>query len=134
MSSLSGKAATAYASIYDATKFGLRGFALALRAELRTDSVGVSAIFPGFVSEAGMFADANVELPPGVRTRSPEQVAAAVVRAIERNKAEIDVAPWSMRAGAVVAGMAPDLAALVTRLTGGERIGRAYEVAQRDKR
>ncbi|MGH2841508.1 MAG: SDR family NAD(P)-dependent oxidoreductase, partial [Solirubrobacteraceae bacterium] len=34
MSSLSGKTATAGSSIYNATKFGLRGFAGALRAEL----------------------------------------------------------------------------------------------------
>ena len=63
MSSLSGKAATAGSSIYNATKFGLRGFAGAMRAELHGTGVGVSTVFPGFIREAGMFADAKVELP-----------------------------------------------------------------------
>lgn len=40
--SLSGKAATKSTSLYNATKFGLRGFALALRQELRGTGVGVS--------------------------------------------------------------------------------------------
>ena len=39
VSSLSGKAATARASLYCATKFGLRGFALGLRADLRGTGV-----------------------------------------------------------------------------------------------
>ncbi len=53
MSSLSGKAATAGSSIYNATKFGLRGFAGALRAELRPHGVGVSTVFPGSSAKRG---------------------------------------------------------------------------------
>ena len=45
-------------SVYSATKFGLRGFALGLREDLRTHGVGVSVVLPGFISDAGMFADA----------------------------------------------------------------------------
>jgi len=41
MSSLAGKAATAGAALYNATKYGLRGFATALRADLRASGVGV---------------------------------------------------------------------------------------------
>ena len=84
MSSLSGKSATPGTSIYNATKFGLRGFASALRADLRPDGVGVSAVFPGFIRDAGMFAEADVKLPSGVGTASPEDVARATVQAIER--------------------------------------------------
>src|ERR1700740_3331782 len=47
MSSLAGKAATAGSSLYNASKFGLRGFAAAVRADLRSSNVGVSAVFPG---------------------------------------------------------------------------------------
>jgi len=35
-------------SVYAATKFGLRGFALALREDLAPKGVGVSVILPGF--------------------------------------------------------------------------------------
>src|SRR5581483_5275785 len=56
VSSLSGKAASPASSIYSATKFGLRGFALGLRADLRAHGVGVSVVLPGFIHGAGMFA------------------------------------------------------------------------------
>jgi uncharacterized protein len=134
MSSLAGKSPTAGASLYNATKFGLRGFAGALRAELHGTGVGVSAIFPGFVRDAGMFHEARVKLPPGVGTKSPAQVAAATLRAIERNKAEVDVAPVGLRIGSLLGGFVPDIAAAVTRRTGGERIAAAHETAHMAKR
>jgi uncharacterized protein len=134
MSSLSGKAATASTSLYNASKFGLRGFASALRAELRDTGVGVSAVFPGFIREAGMFADAEVKLPPGIGTRSPDDVARAVVAAIERNRGEIDVAPFPLRASTMFAGLAPELASSVARRLGSDDITRKMEAGQRDKR
>jgi len=134
MSSLAGKSPTAGASLYNATKFGLRGFAGALRAELHDTGVGVSAIFPGFIRDAGMFHDAKVKLPFGVTTKSPDHVADAVLRAIERNKAEIDVAPFGLRIGSVIGGLVPDIAAAVTRKTGGDRIVEAHEIAHMSKR
>jgi len=134
MSSLSGKSATPGTAIYNATKFGLRGFASALRADLRSSGVGVSAVFPGFIRDAGMFAEAGVKLPPGVGTASPEDVARAVLSAIERNRAEVDVAPLSVRAGATFAGIAPELASKVARRLGSENIAREMEAGQRAKR
>ena len=47
ISSLSGKVASAGASIYSATKFGLRGFGFSLNEELRGTGVGVTTVFPG---------------------------------------------------------------------------------------
>ncbi len=61
-------------------------------------------MFPGFICDAGMFADSGRALPPGVGTSTPEEVAAAIVRAIERNRGEVDVAPLALRAGATFAG------------------------------
>jgi short-subunit dehydrogenase len=134
VSSLSGKSASGQASLYNATKFGMRGFALAMREELRPHGVGVSTIFPGFIREAGMFADANVTLPRGVGTRSPQDVARATIKAIERNRAEVDVAPPSLRLGVLVAQVAPGLNAAVQRRFGGARITRALAEGQRTKR
>ncbi len=134
MSSLAGKAATPGTSLYNASKYGLRGFASALRADLRTSGVGVSAIFPGFISDAGMFAEADVKLPPGVGTRTPEAVAEATVKAIERNRGEVDVAPLPLRASAILASIAPELAGSVARRLGSEDITRQMEAGQRDKR
>jgi short-subunit dehydrogenase len=134
VSSLAGKAPAPGSSIYNASKAGLRGFASALRAELHDSGVGVSAVFPGFISDAGMFADTQVELPRGVGTRTPEDVAHAVIDAIERDRGEIDVAPLPMRVGAMFAGLAPDLATSFSRRMGSDEIARQMGAAQRDKR
>jgi short-subunit dehydrogenase len=134
MSSIAGKAASPGAALYGACKFGLRGFSLALRADLHDSGVGVSAVFPGFIRDAGMYADAGVSLPPGVGTRSPQDVVKAVVSAIERNRAEVDVLPRMLRVGAVVAGVAPELAAGMARRLHADDIARRFADAQRDKR
>lgn len=109
VSSLSGKAASPRTSIYNATKFGLRGFALGLRADLAPQGVGVSLVSPGFVREAGMFSDSGAKPPPGMGTATPDQVGAATVKAIERDKVEVAVAPLPQRAGAHLALISPTL-------------------------
>jgi short-subunit dehydrogenase len=132
--SLSGKAATAGSCVYNASKFGLRGFALALREELAAAGIGVSLVAPGFVRGAGMYARTEIQLPLGVTTRTPEQVASAVVRAISENRGEIDVASLTMRLGADFASLAPALAARATRALGGERLALEFEQRQAEKR
>lgn len=134
VSSLAGKAASPASSIYSATKFGLRGFALGLREDLRPHGVGVTVIAPGFISQAGMYARAGVRLPPGVGTRPPEAVAAAVLRAIERNPAELEVAPLPLRLGAAIGAVAPGLAAWGSRLAGSNAIAGQIAERQRDER
>lgn len=134
MCSLNSKAATPLTTVYNATKFGLRGFALALRADLRGSGVEVSAVYPGFIREAGMFADSGTRLPPGVGTRSPEDVARAVISAIERNRAEVDVAPLSLRLGSALAGLVPELAANVSRRFGAEKIAGDIAAGSASKR
>lgn len=131
VSSLSGKAAQPASALYSATKFGLRGFALAARGDLRHHGVGVSVVLPGFIRDAGMFAEAGVRLPPGVGTRSPTDVATAVLRAVERNRAEVEVAPLGLRVGAWLAGLAPGATAPVSRLLGGEKIASELAAGQR---
>lgn len=134
ISSLSGKSAQPGGSLYSATKFGLRGFALALREDLRDRGVGVSSVFPSFIRGAGMFAESGAELPAGVGTRTPEDVAAGVVRAIERDRPEVDVAPLSLRLGAVASGVAPGLSATVSRRLGAARVASEIAAGQREKR
>lgn len=134
VSSLSGRTAGPHSSLYSATKFGLRGFSLGLRQDLAEHGVGVSCVFPGFVRDAGMFADSGAMLPPGVGTSSPEEVAAGIIRAIERNRGEVDVAPLAMRAGARLGGLAPELTASVQGRLGSFKVARAIGAGQRDKR
>jgi short-subunit dehydrogenase len=134
ISSLSGKTGQAGSGIYSATKFGLRGFAQGLRGDLRTRGVGVSAVFPGFIRDAGMFADSGTKLPAFVGTSTPEDVASAVVRAIEANRFEVDVAPAGVRMMTKFAGLAPGVSAAMARRMGSDRLAEQMEAGQRDKR
>jgi short-subunit dehydrogenase len=118
--------------VYTATKWGLRGLGLALRQELHGTGVGVSTVFPGPIRNAGMFARTEVALPPGTGTSSPEDVARAVVRAIERNRSETTVAAGSMRLSAALGGVAPVLVGDLARLLGAGRV-RAAMVAARNR-
>jgi len=134
VSSMSGKVANAGGSVYSATKFGMRGFATALRDELHGRGVGVTTVFPGFVSDAGMFAETGMKLPFGVSTRSPEQVAQAVVSGIEGDRAEVDVAPLFMRTSAWLAGISPSAVSAMARKLGGHEVARELGEKQKPKR
>ena len=81
-----------------------------------------------------MFHEAGVELPGYVATRTPEQVAAAVLRAIERDRSEIDVAPLALRLGAAVGGVLPELTGRLQRRLGSDQIASAMAEGQRGKR
>ena len=81
-----------------------------------------------------MFADSGVRLPPGVGTSSPEEVAAAVIRLISSNRAELGVAPLHMRVGASIASVAPGLAEGFSRRFGADRIAAGLAAGQREKR
>jgi hypothetical protein len=80
---------------------------------------------PGFISDAGMLVDAGVELPAGIGTRTSHDVAAAGLRGIERNRAEVEVAPLKMRLGSAFANLAPELAAFASRRRGGNKVAAA---------
>lgn len=116
--SLSGLAATPQTRLYNATKFGLRGFALSLRLDLEGTGIGVSIVEPGFIRDAGMFANSAIDLPKGTRTKTPDDVAAGVIAAIERNRGEVFVAPLELRAASTLATVAPGLSARIQQAVG----------------
>ncbi|PZQ50291.1 MAG: short chain dehydrogenase [Novosphingobium pentaromativorans] len=84
MISIGGFVATPYAAAYSASKFALRGFSEALRAELsKRPHIHVCDVYPTFVDtpaagHAGNYTGAKLSLPPG--SLPPEKVAKAVVR------------------------------------------------------
>jgi short-subunit dehydrogenase len=120
--SLSGIVASPGSTLYNATKFGLRGFTDALRQELHGTGVSASIVEPGFVRDAGMFVNSGMEIPRGTRTVTPEQVAAAVVKAIVKDKGEIVVAPAELRFGARLGSLFPGINASVQRRAGAAEI------------
>jgi short-subunit dehydrogenase len=134
VSSMSGKIPTVRASVYAATKYGLRGFAGALRDDLHGTAVGVSTVFPGPIQGAGMWDDAGMKLPWWVPAKSPEAVGAAVVKAIETNRPELAVADPGQRMAAVLENASARAGAWLRRRLPVESL--ADEIAERqlDKR
>ena len=135
VSSLSGKAAQPASSVYSATKFGLRGFALALRTDLDATGVGVSVVLPGFVRDAGMFADSRRaaaagrrhELAGGGRRRGDPGDHVQPRRAGSR-------AACTCASGASIASVAPGLAEGFSRRFGADRIASGLAAGHREKR
>jgi len=134
ISSLAGKTSSPGSSVYSATKFGQRGFGQGLRGDLHGTGVGVSVVFPGFIRDAGMFADSGVKLPGFVGTSTPEQVADRVIVAIEHDRGEVDVAPLRMKLGSRFSTVAPSLSARLQRRLGGEKIAAELGAGQAGKR
>jgi short-subunit dehydrogenase len=134
VSSLSGKSATPLSSVYNATKFGLRGFALGLRADLNPLGVGVSIVSPGTIREAGMYADSGAPPITGLGTGSPQQVSAAVVKAIEQNKVEVSVAPIQQRLLAHFALASPGIAVKIASGGAGQKAAAEVAAGQKNKR
>ena len=126
VSSMAGKGASPLQGLYSASKFGLRGFTQCLRMDLRSSNIGVSTIFPGMIRDAGMFADAGLPPPPGVGTNTSEEVAQAVLRAIQRNLGEVSVAPMVMRFASVLAALAPEASAAMVRAAGAEKFAEQF--------
>lgn len=94
MASAGGLIGVSRLSDYCASKFGAVGFHESLRAELRRTApgVGTSLICPFFVG-TGMFAGVRTRFPFLLPILEPEKVAAAVIRAVEKNRAVV-VLPW----------------------------------------
>lgn len=134
IASLAGKVGSPRSSIYNATKFGLRGFAFGLREDLAPSGVGVSIVSPGFVREAGMFHDAGSSPPPGIGTTTPAKVAKAVDTAIRHDRVEITVAPRRQRFISEVGYRHPGIASRVQRRGGAEKIADKLAAGQSDKR
>jgi short-subunit dehydrogenase len=116
--SLSGLAASPGTRLYNATKFGLRGFSLSFGQELEGTGVGCSLVAPGFIRDAGMFHEGGIDLPPGVRTKAPQDVADGVARAITNSPVEVYVAPVELRLASTLATVAPALSATIQKKLG----------------
>lgn len=136
IASLSGKSGTPYNSTYAAAKGGLIVFSQSLRAELRGSGVSVSSVSPGFISEAGMFADrareTNRRAPVAVGESTPEQVANAILRAVVEDRAEILVSPGPARLLQAINQLAPDLINYLMERLGVTALFREAAHAERD--
>lgn len=121
IASLAGKAIPTNSALYSATKAGLRAFGRGIRDDHAGTAVSASVVSPGFVRDAGMFADSGAKPPPGLGTATPEEVGEAVAEAIEDDAAEVDVAPVVQRRLANFAFHFHGAAARLERAMGGQK-------------
>jgi short-subunit dehydrogenase len=92
VASLAGKVPVPHEATYSATKAGVRAFARALAAEVEARGIHVGTVCPGPV-DTGFFGD--VSTVPNLVFSQPmstaDDVAAAVIRVVERRAPEVDV-------------------------------------------
>lgn len=119
MSSLAGKFGPGYQEAYAATKAALTAFTFSLRGTYRRTGVSASVVCPGFV-EAGIYQRMKQQIgrsAPGLlgaAACSPERVAQAVVRAIERDLPEIIVSRLPVRPLLALYPLSPSLGGWIT--------------------
>ncbi len=117
ISSLAGKSATPYDAIYSASKHGLNGFTSSLGIELDGTGVTAGVVCPGFVSDAGMWADTGQKAPRMMREVPPQRVADAVIKVIE-GATEVLVAPGPIRPLFALAELFPGVTKFATKRLG----------------
>ena len=119
IASLAGKTAAPFNTVYSSSKHAVVGFSWSLREELKPHGIGVSVVCPTYVSDAGMFASARTSDPPNISNSvTPAQVASATIEAIERDRAELVVAPGLSRFVDVFHAISPEVTTNVARRTG----------------
>jgi short-subunit dehydrogenase len=120
IASLAGKTAVPYNTVYTSTKHGLVGFSWSLREEVKPYGIGVSVICPGFVADTGMFSNSRhyQDAPWVARAVAPSKVAAAAIKAIESDRAEILVAKGLGKVVDVLHAVSPSFTTTVSRRTG----------------
>lgn len=122
VSSMAGKVAVPYDSIYAASKHGLNGFTDSIRGELDGTGVTISSVCPTFVGGSGMWADAGAgNAPLLAREVSPQKVAAGVIKAIHGTP-EVMVTFGPIRPLILLFEAAPRLRAPVMKYMGVTRV------------
>jgi short-subunit dehydrogenase len=123
ISSLAGHVGFPFTEAYAASKDGLIAFSRVLRNDYRGTGVSASAIVLGAVKGAGIGQRTLDELGLKASTSfmvRPDAVANAVVRAINKDKAELVVMPGPGRLMKALMDRFPGFGPAMTRLSGGD--------------
>lgn len=128
LSSVAGKLGVPTLSGYCASKWAVRGFSIAMRAELYGSGVGITTVYPAWV-DTPMFRQAT-EQSNGLELRvmlTPEQVADEILEAAQEGRRDLTLAPN------------PDIALLIERTKSDpdraeDSAGRAFQRRQAQTR
>ena len=108
VSSVAGRFGSPLEAAYASTKFAQIGLAEALSVEVAGKGVGVSIVNPGVVDTDFFEARGHLYDRPFPKPISADRVAAGVINAVEKNKAEVFV-PGPFRYAVAVRHVAPRL-------------------------
>lgn len=130
-----GKVGVPYAVAYATSKHSMVGLTNSLRCEYHKNPVGFFVVYPGFVSETGMYARWENEgaRAPKISGRStPEKVAEVVIKCIHKNRGEVLVITPPIRPLVVLANIAPRITPRAMKLFGYTRtFERAVDIGSR---
>jgi short-subunit dehydrogenase len=140
ISSLAGHVSFPYTESYAAAKDGLTAFSRVLRSDYRGTGVSATSVILGGVKNTGL-SDRTLK-ETGLRANTafaakPEQVAAAVLKGIDRGKAEIVVSPGPGRLLKALLDYFPGMGPGMNRMAGATKLMASvadYREAQRPDR
>jgi short-subunit dehydrogenase len=118
IASIAAKCGAPYAAVYSGTKAGLAEWTRGLRLEMAGTGVRFSTIFPGYVTDVGMFAKFGVKSPWIIGSCSPYQVARAVIKAIKHGSPEKIVNSRPLRYSFVINEFFPQLGDWLMNISG----------------
>jgi short-subunit dehydrogenase len=108
LGSIAGRIGAPFEALYSATKFAQVGFTEALSVEVSPYDIGVSMVNPGPVATDFFEARGHAYDRARPKPVPPQQVAAAVMAAVEDGRLEQYV-PKSLRVASVVRHLVPPL-------------------------
>jgi len=112
--SVSGTVAFAPAGAYAASKHAQLAFSRSTGALLRSSGIRVHTVLPGFAETEGFPQRSKLRSPFLRRfVIEPEDVAKAVVRAVEKNKGEVTVPWFPYRPASIAQALVPGLVARI---------------------
>ncbi|HZU70373.1 MAG TPA: SDR family oxidoreductase [Ktedonobacteraceae bacterium] len=94
LSSVAGKLGVPFLSGYCASKWAVRGFASALRAEWYNSGLGITTVYPDWVDTPMVQKEGEVAQIMGVQVLlTPDQVASEILQAVADGRPDLTLAP-----------------------------------------
>jgi len=117
IASLAGVTPVPHNAVYSTTKHAVVGFSRSLRLELAEQGVEISVVCPGFV-DGGMFLRWGRPAPKMTGAVTSQQVADAVLKAVQSNKGKTIVTKGLGKIADVTFAMMPETSAKIMKRTG----------------
>ncbi|MBU0996220.1 MAG: SDR family oxidoreductase [Proteobacteria bacterium] len=124
ISSVAGKLAEIYNTLYDTSKGGMELWTDALRQELYKTNVKVSSINPGGVTDAGMIYNIGEKYPILLGSCTSQDVADAVINCTSRYKSRVFVNNIPIKPLVIINVLFPRLLDAISRWIGLTKVNR----------